>query len=265
MKIMKLVLLGTNGFLPTDQAQTACFMLPEPGILLDAGSGLYRLPAYLQTPALDIYLSHAHGDHTNGLVHLLASYFKKLVLDSPAALDEHNVREFMHRANEALHRTRIHAAPETISELQQQYELYGFDWRPLQAQEPLPGSGRLTYFPLEHGQVCVGYRLDWPGHSLAYVTDTVVRMDAPYIQKISGVDLLLHEANGPDRLPALAERIHHAYPSAAARVAARAGVKRLVLIHKSPIEAIDIHPDLPAARSIFAATEIGEDGMEIDF
>jgi hypothetical protein len=38
-----------------------------------------------------------------------------------------------------------------------------------------------------------------------------------------------------------------------------------VLIHQAPIEALDISPDLPAARNIFPATEIGQDGMGIDF
>ena len=42
-------MLGTNGAQPTDDAQTACYMIPELGIMLDAGSGLYRLPRYLET------------------------------------------------------------------------------------------------------------------------------------------------------------------------------------------------------------------------
>ena len=37
---MKLVLLGTVGFIPTDQDQTAGLMLPEGCVLLDAGTGM---------------------------------------------------------------------------------------------------------------------------------------------------------------------------------------------------------------------------------
>ena len=263
---MRLICLGTNGFLPTDQAQTACYFLPEAGIMLDAGSGLYRLPAYLQSSPIDIFLSHAHGDHTSGLVYLFGSYFKWLAREASEELSEENVRDVVQRANEALHTTRIHATPAAIQEVQPQYLLHGFDWQPLQNPTKLPQGGSLTYFPLAHGSTeCVGYRLDWPGHSLAYVTDTIARPDSAYIQKILGVDLLLHECNNPNRLTGLAENIHHSHTNAAAQIAAAADVKRLVLIHKSPIESLDIHPDLAAARQIFANTEIAEDGMEFDF
>lgn len=262
---MRLICLGTNGFLPTDDAQTACYLLPETGILLDAGSGLYRLPAGMQSAPLDIYLSHSHGDHTSGLVYLFASYFKWLAGEAGEPLSEENVRSFVNGANELLHGTRIHATPVAIEEVQPQYPLHGFNWQPLQNPEALREGGTLTYFPLEHSGGCVGYRLDWPGHSLAYVTDTVARPDSAYIKHIAGVDLLLHESNNPNRLPGLADNIHHSYPDSAARIAAAAGVKRLVLIHKSPIESLDIRPDLAAARRIFSNTEVAEDGMELEF
>ena len=40
---MKLVLLGTTGYHANDRRQTACFMLPELGVVFDAGTGLYRV------------------------------------------------------------------------------------------------------------------------------------------------------------------------------------------------------------------------------
>ncbi len=40
---MKLVVLGSNGYRPTDLGHTACYAIPELGLLLDAGSGLYRM------------------------------------------------------------------------------------------------------------------------------------------------------------------------------------------------------------------------------
>ena len=56
---MKLLLLGTTGYHPNDRRQTACLMFPELGVLLDAGSAMYRVSEYLQTPTLDIFITHA--------------------------------------------------------------------------------------------------------------------------------------------------------------------------------------------------------------
>jgi ribonuclease BN (tRNA processing enzyme) len=260
---MKLVLLGTGGFLPTNAAQTACYFLPEVGVMLDAGHGLYRLPEHLQTHELDIYLSHAHADHTSGLDYVFASTLKAAVLASPEPLTEKNIAGFVQRANEFLPQTRIHADDATLAFVQPRYAMYGYAWHPLQPVEPLPGGGQLTHFPLENNTT--GYRLDWPGHSLAYITDTIARPNSPYIENIRGVDVLLHECNGPDHLAELTEHIGHSHTSAAAQAAAQAQVKRLILIHSSPIEALRYDADLVSARQIFPALEVGRDEMEIDF
>lgn len=260
---MKLVLLGTGGFLPTDAAQTACYFLPEVGVMLDAGTGLYRLPYHLQTRELDIYLSHAHGDHTSGLIYLFASYLKADWLRSGQPLDTGNMDGFVERANASLTQTRIHANEETLAIVKPQYFQLPYDWRRLRAQETLPHDGVLTHFMMEGGTV--GYRLDWTGHSLAYVTDTTARPDSAYIEKIKGVDLLLHECNGPDHLSDLTEHIGHSHLSAALQAAASANVKRLILIHSSPITSLDYSTGLETARHIFPAVEIGQDGMELHF
>ena len=50
---MKLLRLGTAGYHPNERRQTACFMLPEEGIVLDAGTGFFRVRQHLATPTLD--------------------------------------------------------------------------------------------------------------------------------------------------------------------------------------------------------------------
>ena len=69
---MKLVLLGTTGYHPSDRRQTPCLLLPECGVMLDAGTATYRAADYLQTSELDIFLTHAHLDHIIGLTYLFS-------------------------------------------------------------------------------------------------------------------------------------------------------------------------------------------------
>ncbi len=127
------------------------------------------------------------------------------------------------------------------------------------------GRRALSYFPLEHPGGSLGFRLDWPGHSLAYVTDTIARPGADYIERIRGVDLLLHECYFPDDLRELAEKTGHSWTTPVAEVARAADVGRLILVHVNPL-AVDADPlGLPAARAIFPRTEIGRDRMEVDF
>ena len=76
---MKLVLLGTTGYHPNDRRQTACLMIPELGIVLDAGTAMYRVRDRIETPELDIYLTHAHLDHVIGLTFLFDVLHEKNV------------------------------------------------------------------------------------------------------------------------------------------------------------------------------------------
>ena len=46
---------------------------------------------------------------------------------------------------------------------------------------------------------------------MAYNTDTIARPESPYVEKIGGVDLLLHDCYAPDHLSALAESVGHSY------------------------------------------------------
>src|SRR5262245_3942948 len=68
---MRIHFLGTGGYHPNERRHTACVMLPEVGVVFDAGTGFFRVAERLQTDELDVFLSHAHVDHSVGLTNLL--------------------------------------------------------------------------------------------------------------------------------------------------------------------------------------------------
>lgn len=245
---MKLVLLGTGGYYPTDQRHTACMLLPESGVVLDAGTGMCCLGEYLSTDRLDIFLTHAHLDHIAGLTYLV-----NLVPADVLA------RTTVHGEAAKLVAVREHLFAELIFPVKPT-----FNFAPLAGPCPLPNGGTLTYFPLQHPGGTIGYRLDWPGRSMAYVTDTTAAAGADYIAHIRGVDLLVHEANFPADVDSMPAITGHSWLQPVAEVAAAAKVGRLVLVHADPL--IDDNTfDLAAARSLFNNLNFGTDGMELDF
>ncbi len=251
---MKLVLLGTSGYYANDIRHTACMMLPEVGVVLDAGTGMYRVADYLAadflaTGRLDVFLSHAHLDHIIGLTYLLG-----ILPDNVLR------RSIVYGDAEKLAAIRTHLFSEPLFPVPPKFEL-----RPLTGDVPLPEGGKLSYFPLVHPGGSIGYRLDWPGSSLAYVTDTKATADATYIEHIRGVNVLVHEAFFPDGADEMAELTGHSCLSDVARVAAAAEVGLLVLVHVDPNLKQDSDLDLRPAKKIFAATMLGTDRMEIEF
>lgn len=246
---MKLYFLGTSGYHPSERRQTACLMLPEAGIVLDAGSGFFRVRKRLQTPTLDILLTHAHLDHCVGLTFLHGTVWQRPL----KRIAVHGQAKKLAAIREHLLNEHIFPAPLPC------------EWLPL-ASEPVQISGaRVTHFPLEHPGGSTGFRLDWPDRSLAYVTDTNATPTADYVARIAGVDLLVHECNFRDGQEEWAVTTGHSCTTPVAQVAAAAGVGRLVLTHFDSLDESDDPIELNTARKVFPATELGYDGLEVDF
>jgi len=246
---VKLILLGTTGYHPNQRRHTLSLLLPDCAVMLDAGTSVFRAAKYLVGPELDIFLTHTHLDHVVGLTFLFS------------VMREHPLR-----------RITLHALPEKLRAVDEHLfneELFPlrppFDMRPLEECFVLAGGGRLTHFPLEHQGGSVGYRLDWTDRSMAYVPDTTAEPDSPYIEKIRGVDLLVHECNFPDQQAQWSKKTGHSHTTAVAELARRAEVGRLVLVHYSPLAAGEDPIGIDVARRIFPPTILGDDEMQLEF
>ncbi len=90
-------------------------------------------------------------------------------------------------------------------------------------------------------------------------------MTASYVEKIRGVDVLLHECYFTDEWEEFARLTGHSCLSPVLQVAKRADVGRLVLVHISPL-ANEIDPfGIDAARAVFPSTDVGYDTMVVEF
>jgi ribonuclease Z len=246
---MKLLLLGTGGYHPCERRHTACFMLPEAGIVLDAGTGFFRVREHLATPTLDILLTHAHLDHIVGLTFLLSTTWQRPL----ERITIHGPEEKLAAVREHLLADDLFPAP------------LNCQWRPLTGEALQIGDAHVTHFPLEHPGGSTGYRLDWSDRSLAYVTDTTAAPSAAYVHHIRGVDLLIHECNFSDEQADWARETGHSFASAVADVASKAQVKRLVLVHFDSLADSDDPVNIDRVREKFSRSASGADNMQIDF
>lgn len=244
---MKLMFLGTGGYHPNERRHTACLLFPEIGLAFDAGSGLFRLPSRLQSPDVQIFVTHSHLDHVVGVSYLLVPLVRKTIRSATVTSAPEYIRAIQ---------TNLLSEPLFPVDV-------GCTFSHLTQSMPVPGAGVLNFCRLKHPGGSIGYRVDWPGRSFAYITDTTV--DGSYTQFIRGVDLLVHECYFADADANWAAPTGHSHTSQVATLAKEAGVSRLLLTHIDPRAEGDDPVGLAAARKIFPNTEIAEDLMELDF
>ncbi|TWU09684.1 Ribonuclease BN [Symmachiella macrocystis] len=244
---MKLQFLGTGGYHPTEQRHTSCVLLPDTGIAFDAGTSFFRVPSRLKTDELDVFLSHAHLDHIIGLTYFIVPLLSGQIKQ---------VR--VHGRTQDLDAVRTHLFSKPLFPV-----LPEFDFREIQQSYAVADGGTLTHVPLKHPGGSLGYRIDWPKQSLAYLTDTTV--DPDYLEFIRGVDVLIHECNFTDDMSQWCETTGHSNTSAVAQLARDAEVGRLYLTHFDPQNDGNDPVGLEIARGIFPESAVAEDLLEIEF
>lgn len=222
-------------------------MLPEVGVLFDAGTSFFRMPDYLKTREIDVFLSHGHLDHVCGLTFPVVPILTE-------ELD--GVRVYGKR------RTLTSVRERLFSDEMFPVSIPNMDFIEL-PEEVEVADGKLTHCELEHPGGSTGFRIDWPHCSLAYITDTIAPGD--YTDFVAGVDLLVHECYFPDEMSEWAIKTGHSHTTPVAQVAKDAKVGQLALVHIDPQRPDDDPIDIEVARTIFPETFLAEDKMVIEF
>jgi phosphoribosyl 1,2-cyclic phosphodiesterase len=246
---VRLILCGTRGSTPAPGVefaryggQTSCVaVLSDDGecrLILDAGTGLRRLPAELHGRpfAGSILLTHLHWDHTHGLPFCA-------VVDHPDArttlyIPEQpggDAEEILARAMSPPHfpiRPReMRGAWEFRHLTPGDHSIEGFEVLALE----IPHKGGRTYgYRISDGQTAIAYMPDHAPSSLGPGPEKFGPYHHAAVQLAGGVDVLLHDSQYTrEEFPARAH-FGHSSIDYAVGLAAHAGVRRLVLFHHDP-------------------------------
>lgn len=249
---MRLHCLGTVGYHPNDSRHTSCYYLPEPGILLDGGTGAYRLANLIETDSLDVLLSHAHLDHTFGLTFLLDVLFQRPVKKLRIWAESEKIEAVSkHLFHELIFPAPLNAEWIAIDD-QKEFEI---------------GETKITWRPQDHPGGSVAYRLDFSnGQRLVYATDTTGDLSDEHAEWSKDADLLMHECYFRDSAEEWALKTGHSWTSRVAEVASRSKPAKLLLTHINPLEMSEDPIDIEAVRSrVDCEVVLAEDNLSVDF
>ncbi len=270
MSSRELVVLGTASQAPTRHRNHNGYLLrwDGEGILFDPGEGTQRQMLFAGVTASQITricVTHFHGDHCLGLPGVL----QRMSLDQvPHVVDVHypaanrDLFDRLRYASIYQDRVRLRERPAGAESADVLADLASFRLEAMALDHPVPAIGYRLAEPggrrmlparlaaagiagpavgvlIREGAVRAGGRLVTaeemsgarPGQRFAFVMDT--RLCDAAFALADRADLLVIEATFADADQALAREYGHLTAGQAGRIAAEAGVRRLVLTHFS--------------------------------
>lgn len=228
-----MVVLGGRGSIPVSGpsfvrygGNTTSVALVVDGLTVgffDAGTGLvsYREKGLRLAPTLDVFLSHYHWDHIQGLSMLGAMWAGDVDLRIIGQGDPHAALATAIRP--PVFPVSIDGAPRPID-----YVSAG--------DHELAAGVLVRSFPVHHPQGAMGYKLVGPNRTIAVVTDheSHPAFDDVVAEQIRGVDVLIHDAQYTcDEYEARIGWGHSTWEHAA-KMAARSEVGELYLTSHDP-------------------------------
>jgi ribonuclease Z len=294
--------LGTSASRPTVERNVTAITIVREGetLLFDCGEGTQRqMMRYGTSFALaDIFFTHMHADHMLGVIGLFRTLalqgrtdpmrlwgprgseallrqaivlgserepfpveFNEVTVDTPIARKGYSILPYA-----ADHKDKSAVGYALVEDIR----LGRFN--PDKAREmgipEGPAWGKLhkgQSVTLDDGRVVTPADLvgeSRPGRRVVFTGDS--RPAEATVRAAEGADLLIHESTFSDEEQARAVETGHSTAREAAEVAAKAGVRRLVLTHLSARYSVNASELLSQAREAFADTVIAKDGLEIE-
>jgi phosphoribosyl 1,2-cyclic phosphodiesterase len=203
-------------------------------LIFDGGTGIRPLGNMLLKDKfpheLDLFFTHVHIDHVSGLP-FFAPFFSEhhhLHLWAGNLLPSHRLEDVVRKLISSP------LFPIEVEVFKAHIEYH--DFRSGEILTPRPGVTLRTE-ALDHPDGATGYRVDYAGRSIAYVTDTESRsaqIDQNIITLAHGVDLMIFDTTYTDEeLPSRIGWGHSTWKQGI-RLADAAGAKVLCLFHHDP-------------------------------
>jgi len=216
---MNIHILGSGAYpLRFQDGRSLSLLLPDHGIIIDAGLGLTALPKDYKTETLFILLSHFHHDHILGLAFLAnileAGQCKKIII-----YGDDRIQQLLAFFKEPFNPDYTsQQMPITMEFLPEEITLGKVTVK----RKNVPhSSGKSNYFTFSADD-----------GNFAFGTDTTA--DPKNADFLKGNKILFHECNFDNAHKNQAIKEGHSYPDAVAELAKAADINQLYVIHTDP-------------------------------
>ena len=269
---LRLKFWGVRGSTPTPNPEnlsyggnTTCLEIRLPTnelIIIDGGSGIRGLGLSLMEEfgpkqlALNVFLTHFHWDHIQGLPFFKPLYNPKNQFTFHSFPSEAQIRETLE-------------GQMTTPYFPISFELLGASRKFVQmgSQPVRYGDLSVTAFPLNHPQGACGYRVESAGAVIVFASDLEhgkPEFDRTLREYAEGADILIYDAQYTAEEYESRKGWGHSTYKVATQVANDAKVRQLILFHHDP-EHDDSKLDeiVNQARTSFADTTAAREGEVI--